>query len=505
MQLKILIERSFSAGVRWTLRLVVGLILLVLGGLLFYAFQARSKPDLQTWHLQAPESEFRAGDEQGFEFDDYRKLEDRVFEELAAFQVEPGANRSRYIRYCTDGPNSPDSFPRNWNRSWELVSESPRGSVLLIHGLSDSPYSLRSVAELFHELGFYVLSLRLPGHGTVPAGLLQVSWKDWEAAVRIAARHVADRGGDGPFYVCGYSCGGALAVSYATQALDDEDLPAVDRLFLFSPAIGITALARASNWHEIYSWIPYFKKSKWLGIEPEYDPFKYNSFPKNAGAQMWKLSRVCQERVKRLHEAGRMDEMPPILAFQSVVDATIVARAVVDELFELLEPGDSELVAFDINHFADLEGLFAQDPERAKKALKDGRTHPFHFTVITNASDASRDVVAVTKRAGSRELTTEPLGLAWPRMVYSLSHVAIPFPTDDPVYGVPEKPSQEPHMHIGQLMLRGERDVLELSAADLLRIRSNPFHAYMEQRIRATLAEELRAAPIDAAGDQHFR
>ena len=54
---------------------------------------------------------------------------------------------------------------------------------------------------------------------------------------------------------------------------------------------------------------------------------------------------------------------------------------------------------------------------------------------MTNADPSSLDVVeksigpvlAVSKRW--------PLGLSWPRDVFSLSHVAIPFPPSDLAYG----------------------------------------------------------------------
>jgi len=41
-----------------------------------------------------------------------------------------------------------------------------------------------------------------------------------------------------------------------------------DRVILFSPAIGITAFARASRWHRLLSWIDYFEKSAWLVCIP---------------------------------------------------------------------------------------------------------------------------------------------------------------------------------------------------------------------------------------------
>ena len=38
-------------------------------------------------------------------------------------------------------------------RSFELSVENSRGGVMLLHGLSDSPYSMRARNALAHELG----------------------------------------------------------------------------------------------------------------------------------------------------------------------------------------------------------------------------------------------------------------------------------------------------------------------------------------------------------------
>jgi hypothetical protein len=74
--------------------------------------------------------------------------------------------------------------------------------------------------------------------------------------------------------------------------------------------------------------------------------------------------------------------------------------------------------------------------------------------------------------------------MTWPPSVYSLSHVALPFPPDDPYYGG-QPIDDNPVHHLGDLAPRGERDMLLISAASMLRLRWNPFHDYMMQRIVA--------------------
>ena len=177
------------------LRVAAGIFLVVATFLLVVAFGDRSQPDLQPWHEQIPDGEFRARDLQsGFTLDDYLAIEDRLFSELDTFMLNPDdlGGRSEVIRYVRGGPGDPDTFERNWNRTFEMVPEEIRGGVLLVHGLSDSPYSMRSFAETARDQGYYVLAMRLPGHGTVPAGLMRATWPDWAAAIEVGARHVCD-------------------------------------------------------------------------------------------------------------------------------------------------------------------------------------------------------------------------------------------------------------------------------------------------------------------------
>jgi carboxylesterase len=85
----------------------------------------------------------------------------------------------------------------------------PHG-VLVIHGFTGSPQSMRPLAVAIAGAGFAVELPRLPGHGTAMEDLLPVGWADWSAAVEGVYRGLAarcDRVG-----VVGLSMGGALAV-----------------------------------------------------------------------------------------------------------------------------------------------------------------------------------------------------------------------------------------------------------------------------------------------------
>jgi hypothetical protein len=181
------------------------------------------------------------------------------------------------------------------------------------------------------------------------------------------------------------------------------------------------------------------------------------------------------------------------------VDATVSAPALVRGLFGRLPPGERELVLFDLNRVAGMEPIYRTDPRAGIDALLADPGRAYTVTLLTNADEGSRDLVV--RRAGPGETggTVTAAGLAWPKGVYSLSHVALPFPPDDPLYGG-DGAGRSPGVQIGNLVLRGERGVLQIGASGLLRLRWNPFHGYMRQRVLeftrlAAPAEERARGP----------
>jgi alpha-beta hydrolase superfamily lysophospholipase len=384
------------------------------------------------------------------------------------------------------------AFDQVYNRSFELEPEEVRGAALLVHGLSDSPYSLRAVAEFLHARGFYVLVLRLPGHGTVPAALLDVSWRDWRAAVAIAARQAAAKAPPGkPFYAGGYSTGAPLVLLHALDALEGGSARLPDRLLLFSPAIGISRFAVFTTLVSRLSFLPYFEQSAWLDVLPEYDPFKYNSFPVNAATQIYHLTRELEARLAAAQAGRQLERMPRVLAFQSLVDATVSAADVVNRLFLRLPAAGHELVVFDLNRGDRLRDLIAEGPQQAFNAMVGAPALPFRLTVITNRAPDTDEVASYTRAAGSRETAVTNLGLSWPQGVLSLAHVAIPFPPDDPLYGLLPAAGESWGLPLGRLAARGEAGAIVISLASLARLRSNPFFEVIRARVQEAVAGDL--------------
>ena len=430
-------------------------------------------------------------------FEAYRRQEDRLFAELRERVYEgPEADTSSLGRYNPHSVVAALALDTPYNRSFELApAGEPRGSVLLMHGLSDSPYSMRSIAETFQSRGYYVVALRLPGHGTVPAALSEARWQDWYAAVAAAARYAAARGGNGkPFYVGGHSTGAALATLYAVRSLDDSTLPKPQGLYLVSAAIGISPFAALTSVVSGLAFIPAFEKSRWLDVLPEYDPYKYNSFPVNAASQIHKLTRVLADALDDAGSRGRLAAMPRVVVFQSIVDSTVTAREVARGLLALLPRGDHELVVFDVNRTDAIQGLIAPGPLEDLETIRTATDLPYRVTLIGNGGPETRAVAAYTREPGAAEVTKTELGLEWPAGVFSLGHVALPFPSDDPVYGIAPPPAGEKRFNLGAIAVRGESGALVLSLGAFSRLRSNPFFEVMRAKIIETLDRDEQKA-----------
>lgn len=480
---------------KWLAGAVVACGLVLATIVILYAVQARLRfPDLKAWHTLLLREEFHAGLADVRTFDDYLRLEDKLFAELKGKLLnDPTVASSNFIgRYRRGSVPAQLALETPYNRSYELKVDNPRGSVLLVHGLSDSPYSMRALAETFHEQGYDVVLLRLPGHGTTPSMLRDVTWKDWYAAVTLAARYTASRAGPGkPFLAVGHSTGSALLSLYSVRALGDASLPKPARLYLMSPAIGISKAAVLTDVISALSFVPGFEKSAWVDVMPEYDPYKYNSFPVNAGNQIYHLTQQLQNELGDAGEAGRLGAFPRTIAFQSLVDATVTASDVVRLLMDVLPAGNHELVVFDVNRNELLEGLLGPGPSEFLERVHNAAAKPFHFTLIGNRNDLTFDVAAFTRAAGSREMTSVDLPLAWPVGVFSLGHLAIPIPPDDPVYGLRPDPTAKPRYALGAFPARGEPGALTVPLDMLARLRSNPFFDV----IRAKIVESCKDDP----------
>ena len=471
--------------VAWAL---VALLLLGALGLGVRSYRALQGPPLQPWHTFVP-SEMHAAELDAADWTRYLAQEQAVFDSVQANvtrKLDADA-RVPYNRYFEGSPVYPWRFAQDWNRSYVIEPASaPRGAVVLLHGLTDSPYSLRHVARRYAELGFVAVGLRVPGHGTVPAGLTDVRWEDWMAATRLAVREARRRvPAPAPLHLVGFSNGGALAVKYSLDAIEDPKLARADRLVLFTPMIGITRFARFAGLAGLPALLPPFASAAWLSNLPEFNPFKYNSFPVNGARQSYRLTDALQAQIQRLSRAGQLQTMPPVLTFQSVIDFTVSTPAILTALYAFLPDNGSEIVLFDVNRTVKFGPLLRPSSYVALDSLTPTSPQPYRFTAIVNAGDDSDATVERSIAPGQVKTAERPLDVPYPAGIFSLSHLSIPIPPDDPLYGTRPDPKRrlEFGLNLGALDARGERGALIVDQDFLTRLPANPFFAYLIARV----------------------
>ncbi len=441
-------------------------------------------PPLEPWHTEKLTADFRADmADEVRTFDSYRKLENRLFGQLEKkvyANIDTGPEFT-LVRYSSGSIADPLKYNPNWNRSFELATDRPVGGVLLLHGMSDSPYSLRALGQALNKNNYWVIGLRLPGHGTAPSGLKYINVRDMAAAVELGMEHLAATVGNKPIHIVGYSTGASLALNYTFNVIGRRDGPEPASLVLVSPAIGVHSAAAFARFKNRLSIIPGLGGFAWLDVMPEFDPYKYNSFATKAGDVVYRLTQTVSRLLASMDRSVLKNDLPPIMVFKSTVDATVSTDAVVDRLLDPLASELNELVLFDINRFAAKSTLLVSDPAPLTERLMADNKLPFTLTLITNENPESSKVIARHKAPFSSEISDTRLDLAWPLGVISLSHVALPFPPDDPLYGV-NPPEDFTRVYLGQMAIKGERDLLRFPADWLLRLRHNPFYGYLETR-----------------------
>lgn len=102
--------------------------------------------------------------------------------------------------------------------------------VLLLHGFTGSPSSMRPWADHLQAAGCTVSVPRLPGHGTTWQDMNRTTWHDWYDEAERVFDELSDR--CDAVFVAGLSMGGGLALRVA------ERKPAVAGLLLVNPSVG---------------------------------------------------------------------------------------------------------------------------------------------------------------------------------------------------------------------------------------------------------------------------
>ena len=177
---------------------------------------------------------------------------------------------------------------RNSPNEWHAIDRDstlkPDKGVLLVHGLGDSPWSFHDIAEKLSADGYLVRTVLLPGHGTNPSDMLEVTAEQWQAVVNDQAK-ILSNDVDGNIYLGGFSTGANLILGYAYRNSD------VDGILLFSP--GFKSFS--------FGWIaPLLASIRPWVIEPDVggeqqNSVRYMNVPVNGYAQYYRSSITAQK------------------------------------------------------------------------------------------------------------------------------------------------------------------------------------------------------------------
>lgn len=159
-----------------------------------------------------------------------------------------------------------------------------RGVALLVHGLSDTAFSMTDVATVLAANCFVARTMLLPGHGTRAGDLLAVDERDWRDAVRHLARQAASE--HDTVLLGGVSLGAVLTLDVALEPGSE-----IDALLALSPAYALT------DWRLI-RWAPWLRPiMPWVDKDSRDDWARYEAIPMQGIASTVRAKRHLWARL----------------------------------------------------------------------------------------------------------------------------------------------------------------------------------------------------------------
>jgi len=200
---------------------------------------------------------------------------------------------------------APTELLRDW--SAEGKGANKRIGVLLVHGFTGSPASMRPWAEFLNSHGYTVMVPLLPGHGTTPHDLNLVQWQEWPAKVESELNLLLQS--CDKVFICGLSMGGGTTLNIATRYSHQ-----LAGIILVNPMIHVKFVPHQLAW--VISRLQKMRNSVGDDIKkPGVTEYGYDFLPVVGVYQLLKMLHYTR---KRLH-----DVTVPLQLFHSVEDHTL--------------------------------------------------------------------------------------------------------------------------------------------------------------------------------------
>jgi esterase/lipase len=195
--------------------------------------------------------------------------------------------------------------------------------ILLIHGLTDSPYSFHDLAYFYYRQGFNVRTLLLPGHSTAPSDLITAQLSEWQQATQYGIERMSEDFDQ--VYLGGLSTGGALILDYLMQHYLPQKKADFKIKGLFMWSLASKAKNKFSGLAQYVDLVP---GVDWIGVDADTDFAKYESFPYNAAAQVHELmERISpQQLANKIVDKKGLNDIP-LFVIASEPDQTIDTAA----------------------------------------------------------------------------------------------------------------------------------------------------------------------------------
>ena len=207
----------------------------------------------------------------------------------------------------TSGPRGEDPAMPVMPGAEPFTHVGGRTGVLLCHGFTGSPQSLRPWAEYLAEAGLSVWLPRLPGHGTTWQEMAHTRWEDWYAELDRAFDELRAHADE--IFVMGLSMGGCLALRLA-----ELRGPAVSGLVIVNPSV--TADTRLFALAPVLKFVVPSLKGITSDIKKDHvSEVGYKRIPVKAAATLPGLWRVTQAHLG--------DVTQPVLVYRSTVDHVV--------------------------------------------------------------------------------------------------------------------------------------------------------------------------------------
>jgi carboxylesterase len=192
--------------------------------------------------------------------------------------------------------------------------------ILILHGFTGSPKSMKPWANFLAERGYTTAVPRLPGHGTSWQEMNRTRWTDWYAEANRALDEL--KGKCETVFVFGLSMGGSLTLRIAEERGDD-----VTGIAVVNPAV-FTKRPDRFLLPYLQRFVPAFPGISNDIKKPDQDEGAYTKIPLKAAYSLTDLWSLTKSDLGRIHI--------PTLVFTSADD-------------HVVEPENSEWIMEHVN------------------------------------------------------------------------------------------------------------------------------------------------------------